>query len=342
MDERKQRVLRAIIDDYTVTAEPVASATVARKCGLGVSAATIRNEMADLEEQGYLEQPHASAGRIPSDKGWRYYVDAIVERKPLSEPERQRIFETLAAHRREVADLAHTAVRLLSGATNCLVMLMGPGLSGAHCRLVQLVPFQPGRVLMVLVTEEGFLHSASVDLDMNVNPDDLSQASSILSDRFQGWPLEDVQAAFSGARFRESNGNVFSSLFAAFSESLRDRLEVFDRQPVFLGGATNLLRQPEFRSVERASGLLSALEEEAAARLLSTFGREGVSVAIGEEIPSPPVDDCSVVAAGYFTGSRLAGRVGVLGPRRMDYAVVMTMVDEISQCVTEILTHHTG
>lgn len=344
MNERKQRVLRAIIDDYIVTAEPVGSAAVARACGLGISPATIRNEMADLEEEGYLDQPHASAGRIPSDKGYRYYVDTIVERKPMSGVDRQRIFETLAAHRREVADLAQAAVRLLSGATNCLVVVSGPGLSGACCRLMQLVPLHPGRVLMVLVTEDGFLYSTSVDLDSQVSAEDLSQASNVLSGRFRGWPLEAIEAVFSEGRFREPAGGAeWSSLFTAVWESFRDRQERFDRQRIYLGGATNLLRQPEFRDVERASGLLSALEEEAViSRLLSVFGPEGVSVAIGDEIPSPPVDDCSLVAAGYFMGRRLAGRVGVLGPRRMDYATVISMVDEISQCITEILTRQTG
>lgn len=333
-------MLQAVIDDYVATAEPVGSATVARKYALGVSPATIRNEMANLEEEGYLEQPHASAGRIPSDKGYRYYVDALVERKPVSESDRHHMFETLAAHRREMADLAHAAVRLLSGTTNCLVLLTGPGLSGARCHGMQFVPLQPGRVLLVLVTEDGFLHGVPVELDPQVAPEEMARASRMMSDRFRGWPLEAIEETATGWLCREPG---LSSLFAAAWEGVNGRAGTWNRREVYLGGATNLLRQPEFRDAEKVFGLLSALEEEAmASRLLAGFAEEGVSVAIGDEIPVPPMDNCSLVAAGYCTGWRSGGRIGVLGPRRMDYGAVMSMVDEISQCITQILTYRTG
>lgn len=328
------------MDDYVATAEPVGSSTIARKYHLGVSPATIRNDMADLEEGGYLEQPHASAGRVPSDKGYRYYVDYLVEVRSVPPERRQFIFETLMAHRREVSHLAQCAARLLAEATRYLVLVNAPAVARSACRLVQFVPLRPGRALLVLVTEDGRLRSVNVEVDSGVSEEDLLRFSAVLTERFRGWPLEAVEEALADGL---PEGGHLGETISRVAAAVQARSEDGERQQVYLGGAPNLLRQPEFRDVEKAHVLLSVLEEEdLAARLLASLTGEGTAVTIGGEWEARPLEDCSLVAANYYMDGRLAGRIGVLGPRRMDYGNVMSLVEEVSRTVSEILTRRMG
>lgn len=341
MDVRKRRILRAVVDDYVATAEPVGSSTIARKYHLGVSPATIRNDMAGLEEGGYLEQPHASAGRVPSDKGYRYYVDYLVEVRSVPPERRQFIFETLMAHRREVSDLAQCAARLLAEVTRYLVLVNAPAVARSACRRIQFLPLRPGRALLVLVTEDGRLRSVSVEVDPGVGDEDLFRFSAVLTERFRGWPLDAVEEAL--AEGIPEAGRSLGETVSRIAAAVQARSEEGERQQVYLGGAPNLLRQPEFRDVEKAHVLLSVLEEEdLAARLLASLTGEGTSVTIGGEWEARPLEDCSFVAANYYMDGRLAGRIGVLGPRRMDYGNVMSLVEEVSRTVSEILTRRMG
>lgn len=336
MEIRKRRILQAVVDDYIATAEPVGSVAIARRYRLGVSPATIRNDMADLEEQGYLEQPHASAGRVPSDKGYRFYVDYLAQGQVLNAEQQMELRSLLSAHGRDVAALAQAAARFLGEATQYLVLLSVPAVSRSPCRLIQFLPLPPDRVLLVLVTEDGQVHSTGVEGGPGADAEALRQAAEALSERFRGLPLEEVERGlaegFPLGRF--GLGELAERLAEAFSA----RLDQEQRGQVCLGGTPNLLRQPEFRDVEKARDLLSALEEErVVAELLAVAPDEGVAVAIGEEWPTRPVDDCSLVASGYSLGGRALGRIGVLGPRRMDYAKVMSLISEVGRCMSEIL-----
>ncbi len=341
MESRKRKILRAVVDDYVATAEPVGSSTIARKYHLGVSPATIRNDMADLEEGGYLEQPHASAGRIPSDRGYRYYVDYLVDVRSVSPERRQFIFDTLMAHRQEFSNLAQCAARLLAEATQYLVLMNAPPVTRSACRLIQFMPLRPDRALLVLVTEEGRLRSVNVEIDPALGEEDLRRFSLFLTERFRGCPLDLVEEALSEGV--PEGGRTFGELSSRVAQAVQGRPDDGERQQVYMGGAPNLLRQPEFRDVEKAHVLLSVLaEEDLAARLLSSPAGEGTAVTIGGEWPGRPLEDCSLVAANYYLDGRLTGRIGVLGPRRMDYGNVMSLVEEVSRCVSEILTRRMG
>lgn len=339
MEERKRLVLRAVVDDYVATAEPVGSRTIARKYGLGVSPATIRNEMADLEEQGYLEQPHTSAGRVPSSKGYRYYVDHLLPRERLDAGERSRLRAALAQHAHETASLLQHAVRLLSSVSGYLVMISGPDLARSTCRFLQFVPLRPGRAFLVLVAENGLARNMVVELDERVTPEELRQASEALSQRFRGWALRDVEEAL--ACGPSSGLERWRDVLASAVVSLCQQIQADDRHQVYLGGATNLLRQPEFRDVDKVWTILNALEEgEVGYELLHGLAAEDedVMVAIGEELGVDAVRMCSLVASGYRLSRHPVGRIGVLGPSRMDYARVRALVEEIAHGLTEILT----
>lgn len=339
MEERKRMVLRAVVDDYVATAEPVGSRTIARKYGLGVSPATIRNEMADLEEQGYLEQPHTSAGRVPSSKGYRYYVDYLLSEERLDEGERVRLRAALAQHAHETAALLQHAVRLLSAASGYLVMISGPDLARSTCRFMQFVPLRPGRAFLVLVTENGLARNMLVELDERVTADELRQASEALSQRFRGWALRDVEEALASGMLGDLGR--YREVLARAVVTLCQQIEADDRHQVYLGGATNLLKQPEFRDVDKVWTLLNALEEgEVGYELLHGWSRDDgdVMVAIGEELGLDAVRMCSLVSGGYRLCERPVGRIGVLGPSRMDYARVRALVEEVTRGLTEILT----
>ncbi len=332
-------VLRAVVDDYVATAEPVGSRTIARKYGLGVSPATIRNEMAELEEEGYLEQPHTSAGRVPSSKGYRYYVDYLLSEERLDEGERVRLRAALAQHAHETAALLQHAVRLLSAASGYLVMISGPDLARSTCRFMQFVPLRPGRAFLVLVTENGLARNMLVELDERVTADELRQASEALSQRFRGWALRDVEEALASGMLGDLGR--YREVLARAVVTLCQQIEAADRHQVYLGGATNLLKQPEFRDVDKVWTLLNALEEgEVGYELLHGWSRDDgdVMVAIGEELGLDAVRMCSLVSGGYRLCERPVGRIGVLGPSRMDYARVRALVEEVTRGLTEILT----
>lgn len=341
MEFRKRQVLQAIVDDYVSTAEPVSSRSIARKYSLGVSPATIRNEMADLEDQGYLEQPHTSAGRVPSDKGYRFYVDFLMPQGAVSEDLRSRVFMSLVEHTREVAGLVQQAARLLAEVTDCLVLVSGPELPPSPCRSIQFMPVRDGRVVAVLVSEDGLLHSASVEVPSGLAADELQHLGLLLSQQLQGITVAQLAGGISRLT-RELA--VYEVLLLQAVEAWQGQVESGHREQVFLGGTTNLLKQPEFRDVTKAYSVLTALEQEAIARALlaASEADDGISVAIGEEMASPAIQGCSLVTSGYTRGGQTVGRIGVVGPRRMDYARVMAMVGEISRSVSMLLTERLG
>lgn len=323
-----------MVDDYVASAEPVGSASIARRYHLGISPATIRNELADLEEQGYLEQPHASAGRIPSDKGYRYYVDYIAQVPEPQPEELARLRQLLDPHRGSASDLAQAAARFLGDLTHYLVLMTVPEPAPAVCRAVHLLPLPPDRVLLVLVAEDGQVYGMGVAAE-EADAGLLARVAAALSERVSGWSLAQAEEALAEALAGHPELGALGGRLAA---ALGARRERGYRGQVCIGGAPHLLRQPEFRDVERARGLLSALEEERIlAELLSLAPAEGVAVAIGDEWASRPVEDCSLVSAGYRVGGRPGGRIGVLGPRRMDYPRVMGLLDLVSRSITDLL-----
>lgn len=329
MDDRKSKVLQAIIDDYVSTAEPVGSRTIARKYQLGVSPATIRNEMADLEDLGYIEQPHTSAGRVPSNRGYRYYVDCLMEVHEVSPSEEDLIRVTFERRIREIDLLVRETARLLSETTQYASVVLGPQLATAKFRELHLVPMSGDRALLVYVTDTGFIENQVLELPVEVTMLELQRISGLLNTHLRGQSLE----ALSHGTLRDMReelrryGNLLEQAMDFFNRSM----EPGEKQRVYLGGATKMLSQPEFRDVDKVRSLLGILEQEdVVVDILGAQEGSGVSISIGEEIKVREMQECSMVSATYRIGDRTIGRLGVIGPKRMEYAKVVSLVDEVA------------
>lgn len=333
IDERKSRVLQAIIQDYVLTAEPVGSRTLARKYRFGLSPATIRNEMSDLEELGFLEQPHTSAGRVPSNRGYRYFVDRLMEAHDLGPTEEEQIEHAFQRRVHEIDTLIQHTARLLSEATHYASIVSGPRVRQSALQHLQILPLPGDKAMLVMVTDTGMVENQVIDLP-EVTLLELQQFSDTVSGHLRGLSLEQIGAT-ALQDLRRQLGK-YRALLDQTLEFLRGEQEAGDDR-VYIGGTRNMLSQPEFRDVNKVRTLLDVLEQEEAVQDLlgETPPGQGVSIAIGEEIRYREMQDCSVITATYRIGGRTIGRIGVLGPRRMEYAKVAAIVDEVARRLTD-------
>lgn len=335
LDERKNKVLQAIIEDYIATAEPIGSRTIARKYQMGVSPATIRNEMADLEEMGFLEQPHTSAGRVPSDRGYRYYVDCLMESRTVSPTDEELIRRTFERKVREIDTLVRETARLLSDTTHLTTVISGPQIQKAHFRELRLVPLGGDKAVLVYITDSGFIENQVLELPVEVTMLELQRVSDTLNDQLRGQPVEELSRAAVSALHRELHR--YGALLEQTMLALGQRLEPGEHQRLYVGGTTHILNQPEFRDVNKVRNLLTLLEnEDVVTEVLSSAGpTERPAIQIGEEIKIRELSECSVVSATYRLGDDVVGRVGVIGPRRMEYARVVGVVNAITRQLEE-------
>lgn len=331
LDDRKSKVLQAVIEDYVATAEPVGSRTIARKYHLGVSPATIRNEMSDLEEMGFLEQPHTSAGRIPSDKGYRYYVDCLMESARVSPSDEELIHRTFERKIREIDTLVRETARLLSDTTHLTTVISGPQLEKAHFKDLRLVPLGEGKAVLIYITDSGFIENQVVEVPMQVTMLELQRVSDMLNDQLRGQTVDSLSRA--AIRTLNQELRQYGALLEQTMQFLVPKLEPGEKQRMYLGGTTHMLKQPEFRDVDKVRSLFTLLEdEEAVTRVLSSAeGKDRPVIQIGEEIKVRELTDCSVVSATYRLGDEVIGRVGVIGPKRMEYARVLSLMNAVTQ-----------
>lgn len=327
MDERKRKVLTLLIEDYIATGEPVASRTLTKKYGLAVSPATVRNEMADLEELGYLEQPHTSAGRVPSDRGYRYYVDQILERPYLEPAVLGWIQATYRAGVREVAWFMHQTARLVAEITAYPALVLAPTL--AEARLVELgvIEMGTGTAVLVLKTDVGVIENRTVAVPEELSGADLKAIAAEFSKGLEGVALKDLEEEIWHRLRRDL------SRYRRFWEAVVDWTATKgDEERMTISGALNILNYPEFRDVDRLRRVLGFLEaEQEVGRLLMDHpGGAGVEVMIGTELPADAIRDCSVVTATYQVGGMVVGKLLVLGPRRMKYGRVIGVLEAVS------------
>lgn len=328
LDERKRRVLYAIVHDYIQSAEPVGSRTISRRYDLGVSPATIRNEMSDLEELGFLEQPHTSAGRIPSDLGYRFYVDSLLQLSTPSNQEMAQIRQLLSSRMRGAEQVVQQLARLLSSLTNYTAIVLGPTEQKARLRQVQLVHMGGNAVLLVGVTDGGLLLKRLIESPGTIDGSSLEQLQEWLNSRLAGLTLEQIKAKDMMALQEELCSGI--DLVDGILDELM-ALSLGQNGKVYLGGTTNILSQPEFRDFDKVRSILQLLEEDAQvwdALMRTVPGR----VSIGAENALSAMQSCSLITAEYHLAGGLAGRFGLLGPTRMDYDRVLSLVQQI--CLT--------
>lgn len=337
MDERKKNVLHAIINDYIVTAEPVGSRTISKKYEFGVSPATIRNEMADLEELGYIEQPHTSAGRIPSDKGYRYYVDCLMEKEKLELSETNFIQQSFSKKITEFDNILQQTTQMLSQLTNYTSLIIVPKSSRGRLEKFQLIPINPYKVLAIIVTDTGFINHHVLDLPEYIEPGSLEKIAETLQNKLYGLSMEQVNLTL----LREISHQLDrqKQLVDLTLELMEQAMLQRGEERVYLGGALNMLNQPEFQDVNKIKALLSLLEEEEIVKkILQKKHDEGVEISIGGELPCEVINNCSVITATYKVNGRVVGTVGVLGPTRMTYSKASSLVEVVTDQLSEVLT----
>ncbi|NLW06851.1 MAG: heat-inducible transcription repressor HrcA [Clostridia bacterium] len=337
MDERKQKVLAAIVQDYIIGGEPVGSRSIARRYNLGVSPATIRNEMADLEEMGLLEQPHTSAGRIPSDYGYRYYVDCLMAPEELTAAEKEYIQRRYKQKMHEFEQMLEETARLISEMTAYTAVALGPNQKKAYLEQVQILPVQlSGKALLIAVTSTGLVEHRLFTIPDNTTEEDLQRLSKYLNDSLQGKVVEDIHRSILQDLYQEVIDQ--RELCNQVLEILRQVLALEGSKKIYLEGAFNILSQPEFKDLERVKKLLAFLEkEDALRRVFASTPEKGLSIRIGQENKHEGIDRCTVVTIDYNVEGKVAGKLGLLGPTRMQYSRVISVMNCIADCLSRSL-----
>lgn len=336
LDDRKKRILRAIIDDYIDTAEPIGSRTIARKHELGLSSATIRNEMADLEEMGFLAQPHTSAGRVPSDKGYRIYVDSLMEVKDLPIEEIENIRKSLEIKINEMSQLIRQASIVMSKITKYTSLAITPQMKKSSLKALQVVPVEPGKALVLVVTNAGIVRNELVKIREQVTPDFLIKVSNIINEKLSGLSIEQINLRV--IREIENELGSYKDVLSPILSGVADCINQIDNLEVFLDGTTNIFNYPEFRDIIKAKEFLDMLDEkELLFRLLSNTldNAADINVQIGNENEIAEIKDCSLVTTTYCVGNVVIGSIGVIGPTRMEYGRVISSLNHIKQKINQ-------
>jgi len=325
LDRRKRQVLRAIVEDYVASAEPIGSRTLARTLGLGVSSATIRNEMADLEALGLLDKPHTSAGRVPSDRGYRLYVNELMQPRPMDEAAFRHIRLLYLRQVREMDYLVAETLKLLASAGEFLAVGLGPVLRGARLRRLDAIDAGPGQVALVLVTDH-FVQHRLLEVEDGTDAASLQKALGALSRELQGVSLRRITRAALEDVAREIKGRMRDELL----RFLQDCLDARD-ESVRIAGTSHFLAQPEFREPDSIRGAVQLIEQVGPLQelLLEASRGGGVQVRIGEENSRPETRGLSIVALGIERQGEVVARFGLIGPKRMDYAKALALAEEV-------------
>ncbi len=336
LDDRKKKILQAIVEDFVLTGEPVGSRTVAKKYNLGMSPATIRNDMADLEEMGLLQQPHTSAGRVPSDFGYREYVDKIMKCQTLSQEEASSINERLVSTLKEISHLVRQVSNVISQFTQYTSVAVTPKLNKSKIKHLQLVPIDKSKVLIVLVTDNGSVRNMVIKANKEYSSDFLFYVSNILNERFEGFPLVNINQ---GVLQQIENANcVEKDMLIPILHTLMESLYSSESSEVYLGGTSNIFNFPEFCDINKAKEFLDILDEkDFLVDLIGSINDERVNITIGSENRFNEIKGCSLITTSYWHGDKLIGSIGVIGPTRMNYAKVIACVEYLRKEITNVL-----
>ncbi len=332
LDERKMKILTAIVRNYLETGEPVGSRTISRESDLHLSSATIRNEMADLEEMGLIMQPHTSAGRVPSDQGYRVYVDAMLQEKQTQMDEMK---DVLIQRQERLEDLLKQVVKLLATNTNYATMISAPAAGKNRLKFLQVSRMSADQILATIVMEGNVIRNKMLDVDEDLDEQAVLKLNILMNSTLSGLAIEEINLGMIAAMKQQAgvHGEIIAAVIDAACESIRDS----EGLEIYTSGANNIFRYPELADHNRARDLISTFEEKErlsgiVEETLSAADKErGIQVYIGNEMPVQEMKDCSVVTATYELGEGIRGTIGVIGPKRMDYDRVVTILKDIMQ-----------
>ncbi len=335
MDDRKKRILQAIIDDYIDKAEPIGSRTIARKYELGLSSATIRNEMADLEEMGYLAQPHTSAGRVPSDKGYRLYVDKLMPTRSLNNAEIRELRSAVNTRVYELSQLLKQATAVLSNFTRYTSMAVTPKMRSSTIKTVQVVPIEAGKALVIVVNNAGIVRNALIKISEQATSEMLGRISNLLNDKLAGLTFE--QADTEGIKTLGREIGVSGDIMQPILDGTADCIYQMGDHEMYVEGSTNILNHPEFKDMDKARQFLSMLDEKTSIcrAVYDSTRPNGITVRIGSENDLSSIRDCSLVTVSYNVSDTMVGTIGIIGPTRMAYNKVISSISYMKKLVSE-------
>ncbi len=323
LDDRKLKILQTIIKTYLETGEPVGSRTISKYTDLNLSSATIRNEMADLEDLGYIIQPHTSAGRIPSDKGYRLYVDMLMENKEHEITEMQ---EKMLQKADKMEQLLQQAARVLANSTNYATMVSAPTYNRNKLKFIQLSQVDANQIIAVIVMEGNIIKNKIVAVAEPLDNETMLKLNMLLNTNLNGIAVEDINLGMI-ARLKEQAG-IHSGVISDVLDAVANTIQLDNDLEIYTSGATNIFKYPELSDKQSAQEIISAFEEkqqlaELVTQTPASDENKGIQVYIGSETPVQTMKDCSVVTATYELGQGMQGTVGIIGPKRMDYENVM-------------------
>lgn len=329
LDERKKKILHAVIRNYLETGEPVGSRTISKYTDLNLSSATIRNEMADLEELGYIIQPHTSAGRIPSDMGYRLYVDSMLEEK---DREVEELKGLLVEKEDRMERLLQQVAKTLAVNTNYAGMISSPLYHGNKLKFIQLSKVDEHQVLAVIVAEGNMIRNTMLHVEEAPDQETILKLNILLNTHLNGKSLDEINLGMI-ANLKQQAG-IHSGMVGEIIDAVAEAIRADEDLEIYTSGTNNILKYPELADKERASELITAFEEKQALNQIvqETLADEsgtGIQVYIGEETPSQTMKDCSVVTATYELGEGMRGTVGIIGPKRMDYDKVVGILKNL-------------
>lgn len=334
LSERQLRILQAIINDYVQNAEPVGSRSIAKKYDLGVSPATIRNEMSDLEDMGYLTHPHTSAGRVPSDKAYRLYVNNLMKKKNLTAKEKRDISNRLSASKNEFDATIKHAAELLSEITHLASFAMTPAINQDTLNFIKLIPVDERTVILMIVADSGNITNTTLRLNVPYELEGLEILSKTMTVNYKGHTIDDVLKSNiieDVGTDIEAMASLRSNVMPSFLKTLEDMLNV----NLYMEGMTNIFNIPEYNSIDKAKAFLEMFnrKDEFAKRMIERG--DGVMITIGDENTSDQMKDCSLITASYHIDGKLVGKIGVIGPTRMKYDEVTSIMEYLTNNLSE-------
>ncbi|SMQ82988.1 heat-inducible transcription repressor HrcA [Bacillus sp. OV166] len=336
LTDRQLLILQVIVDDFIRSAQPVGSRSLSKKEEISFSSATIRNEMSDLEELGYIEKTHTSSGRVPSEKGYRYYVDHLLSPQVLNQHDVSIIQSIFAEKIFEFEKIIQRSAKILSELTNYTSIVLGPAVSINKLKRIQIIPLNKETAVAIFVTDTGHVENRTFSLPPSVDASDLEKTVNILNDRLAGVPLEDLNDKIYkevAMLLRQHIHNYDLMLY-----TIADSLKMPSNEKLFFGGKTNMLSQPEFHDVAKLRSLLTMIDQEEWIYNLIRNDSAGIHVKIGRENNNSVMDNCSLITATYSAGAENLGTIAILGPTRMEYSRVISLLQFFSKDLTAVLT----
>ena len=339
LDERKMKILQAIIQNYLETGEPVGSRTISKYTDLNLSSATIRNEMSDLEEMGYIVQPHTSAGRIPTDRGYRLYVDSMMEENARQVEE---LKEMLVEKDEKMDHLLKQVAKVLAVNTNYATMVTAPRVTGNKVKFIQLSRVSEEQILVVVVAEGNIIKNTMISVSEPIDDEMMLKLNILLNTSLNGLAIDEINLALISKM--KTQAGEYGAFIGEVIDAVAETIKEDDDLEVYTSGANNIFKYPELANEQNASGLITAFEEKQILAQLADYNaddnetKNGIRVYIGEESPIQGMKDCSIVTASYEFGDGMKGTIGIIGPKRMDYEKVVGTLQTIKSQLDTLYT----